>query len=353
MACGAAAPALPSPASTLSAHVKVKRLPAPVAALAIDGSQVAYGVGNVFAWNVRTGVTTRVSSVLGSKGAVIELALAGSRVVWLNNAFGNSESDDYLFTNSVLRPKERLVTQEVRIGDVCGAGGDNRTLPSRCAGKWLGGVVASGKRILVNRWRTTKAAGIGHAGLYTLDGTRFKRVASGAGTVEAVAADAKRVAVQHPDGTIGLYSTTGKRLSNVTPRAQAERIALSGRNLVVLEPHGKLALYDTRSGALRKTFSLHGNPDLLLGRALAVQGNIAAYSTPARFSKNTSGESIISQSEIRAINLSNGKDRPVGRLPGHIVLARMDSGGLVYSNYEIGPYRLAFLPFKQVAAAVS
>ncbi len=329
-----------------------------VVALAIDGSRVAYGADNVFVWNARTGKTTKVSSVLARKGMVIELAIAGSRVAWLNNAFGNSESDDYLFTNSVLRPRERLVATEVRIGDVCGAGGDNRTLPSRCAGRWLGGVIASGNRILVNRWRTTSTASITHAGLYGLNGTRFKPIASGAGTVEAVAADPKRVAVLRLDGAIGLYTAAGRSLFHVMPSAQAEDVALSGRNLVMLEPHGKLALYDTRTGSLRKTFTLHGNPDLLFGHALAVQGNIAVYSTPARFSKNTDGESIVSKSAIRALNLSNGKDRPVGSLPGHITLARIDSTGLVYTNNNWTAKngyqnKLVFVPFKQVAAAVS
>lgn len=342
-----------SAAGSPASGTRVKRLPAPAVALAIDGSRIAYSVGNVFVWSARTGQTTRVSSVLGSKGEVIELAIAGSHVAWLNNAFGNTESDDYLFTNSVVRPKERLVATEVRVGDVCGAGGSGRSLPSRCAGRWLGGVVASGKRMLVNRWRTTHSASITHAGLYALNGTRFKKLAGGAGTVEAVAADPKHVAALHPDGTIGLYSNTGKPLAKVTPGERLERVAVSDRNLVVLEPHGQLAVYDTQTGKLRRTFTLHGNPDLS-GPALAVQGNIAVYSTPARFSKNTAGESVVSQSAVRALNLTNSTDRPLGRLPGQITLARIDSSGLAYANSGNGwgPNKLAFLPFKQVAAAV-
>jgi hypothetical protein len=355
-ACGASTLASPTltPGSPTALHGKVKRLPAPAVALAIDGSRVAYSVGNVFVWNARAGKTTKVSSVLGDKGGVIELAVAGPRLAWLTNAFGNSESDDYLFTNSVLRPKERLVAQEVRVGEVCGAGGDNRSLPSRCAGKWLGGVVGAGNRILVNRWKTTKAAGITDAGLFVLNGTHFRRIAGGAGTIEAVAADPKRVAVLHPDRTIAVYSTTGRQVSKVTPSAPAEQVDLSGRNLVVLESHGKLALYDSRSGSLEKTFTLRGDPDQLSGRALAVQGNIAVYAVPARSSKNTAGESTVSQSAVRALNLASGIDRPVGTLPGQIILARIDSFGLAYANTGNGwgPNQLVVLPFKQVAAAV-
>ena len=162
------------------------------------------------------------------------------------------------------------------------------------------------------------------------------------------------MAVLHPDGTIGVYSTTGKQLSNVTPADRAEQAALSGRNLVVLEPHGRLAVYDSRTGSLRQTITLHGDPDQLLGRALAVHGNIAVYSTPAGFSKNTAGESVVSRSAIRAVNITSGKDRPVGTLPGQIMLARIDSFGLAYTNMGNGwgPNQLVVLPFKQVAAAV-
>ena len=333
---------------------KVVRLSGPVVALALDGSRVAYGAvvpktggDAVFVWNLRTGTTTRVGSQLAHKGEVEELAIAGSRVAWYMGGGGNTESDDYLFSNSVLKPKERLVAMDVRYGEDCGSIG------VRCPGKWVRGVVASGNRLLVNRWRTKSSGEITQAGLYTLSGTRFKLVATGAGTVEAVAADPQRVVALHPDRSIGLYSARGKALFDVTPAAQAERVALSGRNLVVLEPGGKLALYDARTGALRRNFTLHGNPDLLLGQALAVKGNVVVYSTPARFAKNTAGESIVRTSAIRALNLSTGKDRPVGQLPGHIILARINSVGLVYSNSELGPYRLAFLPFREVMAAVS
>jgi hypothetical protein len=91
---------------------------------------------------------------------------------------------------------------------------------------------------------------------------------------------------------------------------------------------------------------------------IAVQGSIAVYSTPARFTKNTDGESIVSESAIRALNLSTGKDRPIGRLPGQINLTRIDSTGLVYTNNNWTDKhgyqnKLVVVPFKQLAAAIS
>jgi hypothetical protein len=323
-----------------------------VVALALDRNRVAYALGGkVFLWNLGTGKRTRLSGRrTEADGNVVELAIAGSQVAWQMNAFGNSESDDYLFSSSVSKPKERLAATAFRFGDACGAADG----PGACVGPWLGGVVASGKRILVNRWRTNSSGSIADAGLYALNATRFKPVATGAGTVEAVAADSKRVAVLHPDGSLGLYSVAGKSLFSVTPTARAEKVALSGRNLVVLEPGGKLALYDARTGSLRKTFSLHGNPDLLLRQALAAHGNVAVYAAAVRFNAS---QGYVSESAIRALDLSTGKDSGLGRLPGQVTLASLDSAGLVYTNdfWTSKGYdnKLVFVPFRQIAAAVS
>ena len=340
--------------------VKVIRPHDNVVALALDRNRVAYALGGkVSVWNLGTGKRTVVSGrQTAGDGNVVGLALAGSQVAWPMNAFGNSESDDYLFRSSVLEPKERLIAKAFRFGDACGAA----TGPGPCVGPWIGGVVASGNRILVNRWRTNSSGAITHSGLYALDGTRFKPVATGPGTVEAVAADAKHIAVLHPDGSIGLYSAAGKPRSSVTPKAKAEEIALSGRNLVVLEPKGQLALYDATSGSLRKNFTLRGHPELLWQGAnfcrvqcnIAVKGNIAVYSTPVR----SNARQVITESAVRALNLSNGRDHSIGRLPGQINLTRINSAGLVYTNNnwtEKHGYqnKLVFVPFKQVAATVS
>jgi hypothetical protein len=89
-------------------------------------------------------------------------------------------------------------------------------------------------------------------------------------------------------------------------------------------------------------------------QALAVHGDIAVYSTPVHYSG--SGPRV--KSVIRALNLSTGKDRPVGYLPGEITLASMDSTGLVYATTAGRPARgtstgSSSSPLEQVAAAVS
>lgn len=333
-----------------------------VLALALDGRRVAFGNGpKIVVWNLATGRQTRMGGV-GDKH-LVGLAIAGSHAAWLADAGGNEEADQYLYTSSLLRPKQRQVAQELRSGGQCGAG--QIGYQPACAGSWLGGVVGSGNRILVNRWATNTAGAITKGGLFVLRGTRFKPVATGSDTVEAVAADSRSVAVQqwrwHPAGkAIHVYSSSGRRLSNVNPKLQPLSVDVSGRNLVVLQRDGKLALYDARTGALRRTFHLHpkvlpphevppGNPGQL--QALAVHGNIAVYSKPVRFVRGGTPR----VSAIHALNLSTGKDRAIAQAPGQIPLARIDSAGLVYATEGegYGPNGIVFVPYGQVAAAVS
>ncbi len=148
-----------------------------------------------------------------------------------------------------------------------------------------------------------------------------------------------------------MYSTAGGTPLTVTPTPRARAVALSGRNLVVLEFGGKLGVFDSHTGALRKTFTLQGDPKLL--QALAVHGNVAVYSKPVRFKTDA-----VSVGAIHAINLSTGKDRTVGKLNGPITLAQIDSAGLVYASNGYGAFKagngtLVFTPFARVAAAVS
>lgn len=341
-----------SAAETTASGGKVKVVLGPIQALTLAGTRVVYSVGanatsrngkpfhqqtEVLVWDIRTGKTTKVSGTGTASagdaawGGVIQLAIAGSRVAWLTRAGGNSEADDDLFTSSLLSPKERHVASEVRQGDACGAGA---TGSPACAGNWLGGVVAAGSRILVNRWTTDTTQTPTQGGLYALNGTKFKPVARGTQTVEAVDADQGRVAVLHPDATIGLYSTTGTLLRTVRP-SSAEGIALSGRNLVVLTKAGKLQLFNAQTGNRWRTLSVHGSRP----GNLDVQGNIAIYTT---------------RWTVHAVNLLNRKDRVIGTGTGGVAIARIGTAGVAYSGSRSYPKgQLIFLPLARVAAVVS
>ncbi len=347
-----------SAARTSASGVKVIRLNAPLEALAMSGDRVAYDVKGIYpkpnrvrVWNLTYGTTMTVSGsgtagVDGTvAGRVSQLAIAGTQVTWLVQSIGMSHEFDGLFFSWLPKPKEQEVVYETRSSSETSACGTDRYSGQACVGPWLGGVVASGNRTLVNRWTTDASGAITSGGLYTLTGTRFGPLATATKAVEAVAADASRVAVlqwrwNQPATTIRVFSSTGTSLFAITPAGTPLAVALSGRNLVVLEPKGKLALYDGSSGSLRKTFNL---PASATPKTLAVYNNIVVYADGGT---------------IHALNVANGKDRPVGHLPAQITLARINATGLVYTNnlwteahgYQV---QLVFVPFKQVAAAVS
>ena len=356
---------IPSAAGTTASSVKVVHLSAPLEALALSGNRIAYDVqatppagkqreipNRVYVWNTGTGAITKVSGkqTAGADGfvgsGVAKLAIAGTRVAWFIAAHSNSETDDDVYSSSVLAPKERLVREAIRLGNACGAGQAGPT--PACTGTWLGGVVTAGREILVNRWTTDSTGAITGGGLYTLHGTKLKPFAAGSAAVEAVAADRHRVAVAqwrwfYPDSTLNVFSARGTPVSSITPAGPPKAVALSGRNLLVLEAHGKLALYDGQTGALKRTFTLHRGWQ---AGAIAVYGDVAAYSTAASRPVNS----------VRALNLTTGKDRLVDRLRGQIPLLRMDSFGLAYANdsYTASGYdiELVFRPLAQVVAAV-
>jgi hypothetical protein len=338
-----------SAAGTTAPHGKqVRHLQLSVEALAVDGTRVAYDLSprsgpataanRVLVWNVRTGKTIKVSGKktavadnTGTGAGVFQLAIAGSRVAWLVNEGGNLEGSDYLFTSSVTHPKERQVASALRSGDNC---------PGRqaagCAGAWLGGLVGSGNVIALNRWTTDSQGEMTSGGLYDLDGTQTKSIATGADTVSAVSADGGREAVLRSDGSVAVYSATGSAQATVNPPS-ALAVALSGKNLVVVSKGRQLELYDSHTGSLQKTLSLHGKGP----QNLDAQGNIATY---------TSGSSV------RAVNLSSGKDRTVGTLGSRIAFARIGSVGLAYAangvRASFGKGTLVFEPLVRIKAAV-
>lgn len=349
---------IPSAAGTTGRGAKTVHLNSPISALAMSGTRVAYdvapefgGPNRILVWNVRTGMTTKVSGrrTAGADGTVgggvNRLAIAGNRVAWRIATGGNSEADEDVYTSSVLAPKERHVASSVRDGNQCGAGIAG-PLPA-CAGTWFGGFVASGGKLLVNRWTTDTSGAITGGGLYKLHGTKLNPFVLAGTAVDAVAADSQRIAVQQwhwydPDPTINVYSSSGNPLTTVTPAVQPREVALSGHNLVVLEPR-KLVLYDAQTGALKNTFTLHHGWQ---ANAIAVHGDVAVYST-ATFRRYNS---------VRAINLATGKDSFVGRLRGRIQQLRMDSAGVAYANYAWTGHgydnEVVFRPFAEVAAAV-
>jgi hypothetical protein len=305
-----------------------------IESLAMDGSRIAYDVSAeysprrcnaVYVWNVSRHTTTRVSGrqTCGadntSTGAgVRELALAGSRVAWIVNQGGNSESGDYLYTALVARPGERVLASAFRTGDVSGI----------LTGNWIGGLVGAASFLAVNHWATDSNGEITRASLERV-GARVSDLAQGAATMTARSTDGQQLAVLRGDGTVGIYSTRAQLRRTVVPSSAAE-VALRGDYLVVLTKASTLEVYNSHSGRRQHTWRV--------GRGAAqldVSSALAAYRTGRT---------------VHVLRLATGKSVFSARAAGAAVAeVQLEPSGLAYAFRGPGNTgRIVFVPMNRL-----
>jgi hypothetical protein len=308
---------------------RVKNMNGGIQAIDMDSARVAYDVripacNKLFVWNVRTGGAARISgrrtcaADSTSTGAgVRDVAIAGLRVAWIVNLGGNTESDDYLSTASLPKPKETLLASAIRTGDVDGA----------LAGGWLGGLVGDDGLLAVNTWQTNTAGAVTGAALRRIRLEGLTTVASGASALQATAADLGRIVVARGDGTVGLYSRTGDLLRTVTPSSTQE-VALRKDNLVVLTRTKTLQVFNADSGAEVRSWPVASG-----AARLDVHAGIAVYAVGRA---------------VHALRLSDGRDAVVASAPRAIAALEIEAPGIVYAyntikgGNEVG--NLAFVP---------
>ena len=308
-----------------------------IEALAMDGSRVAYDVAAgtgpkarcnaVFVWNVATGRTVRVSgdqtcrADSTSTGAgVSDLGVTGTRAAWVVNQGGNSESDDYLYTSALSKPKERRLASAFRSGDAGGI----------LAGSWIGGLVGAGRFLAVNRWVTDAKGAVSSARLQTI-GVGLRTIATGTETMTACSTDGNRVAVLRDDGSIGIYSTAGRLLRAVTP-ATPTQVALRGDDLAALTTGDRLEVYNSHSGKLLHRWRVaHG------ARSLDVSSGLAAYAAPAA----GGGDSRV----VHVLRLATGRDRVLATTTPQLAAVQLEAAGLVYAVNPHGPRQNGYLVF--------
>ncbi|MGL6279761.1 MAG: hypothetical protein ACRC50_09430, partial [Gaiella sp.] len=194
-----------------------------VEAIAVDGNVVAYdvaarqgGCNTVHTWNTTTGVDVVVSGVgtcaadSTSTGAgVRELALAGSRVAWIVNLGGNTESGDTLYAARVGLRGERTVARARRTGSV------DRQLD----GGWLGNLAADGDLIALNRW-TTAGGDLMAASLRVLD-LGLGRIREGPSALAVASVAAGRIALSSTGGPVTVLDGTGAVVTDFLPTDEA------------------------------------------------------------------------------------------------------------------------------------
>ena len=196
-------------AAATTTGTKYKSAGGPLNAVAMDGSLVAYDVGE-----------RRLAERTRRQGSRLERALrqdhedkrqdhrpgghhehrprrrgaavAGQRVAWIINQGGDIQSDDYLYASLLPKPTEKKLATARRTGDVMGV----------VTGNWIGGLVGYDELLAVNRWATDATGTVTTAGLSVIGANNLEPIASGFSTMLAQAADAGRVAVLRSDGSV-------------------------------------------------------------------------------------------------------------------------------------------------------
>lgn len=313
-------------------RVLAQTTPGEIEALAMDGSRIAYDVGaeyspkrcnTVYVWNVGRNTTTRVSGrqTCGadntSTGAgVRELALAGSRVAWIVNQGGNSESGDYLYTALVAQPGERVLASAFRTGDTSGI----------LTGNWLGGLVGAGSFLAVNHWATDSHGEVTTAGLERV-AAHVSDLAQGEAAMTARSTDGRQLAVLRSDGTVGIYSTRAQLRRTIAPGA-ANEVALRGDYLVVLTKASTLEVYNSHSGRRLHTWRAGG------AAHLDISSGLAAYSAGRT---------------VHVVRLTTGKSVFRARAASSVTAVQLEPSGLAYAFR--GPHnsgRLVFVPLRRL-----
>ena len=218
-----------------------------VETVAMDGSRLAYAVKGgaactkVFVWNVGNGSAAPVSGrgtcaadSTSTGGGVTEVAVAGTRLAWIVNMGGNTESTDVLFTASVPRPHARCNGLYRDVDD------DGAASPRRRRG--------GGRPDRADQFTTNAAGTIAKASLRRLDG-QLTTIAAGNGTLRPASLDGHRIAVVRVDQKVALYDTeTGRVLLTVTP-SSAREVALRKDYVVVLTSARSIEIFNAKTGA--------------------------------------------------------------------------------------------------------
>jgi hypothetical protein len=334
LALAVPAAAAPGPA------VHVKNTKGWISSLAMDGPRVAYAVHGgsactrVFVWNVRTQAGAVVSGrgtcgadSTSTGGGVTEITVAGTRLAWIVNEGGNTESRDTLYTASLPAPHEERVATALRTGDVDGT----------LTGSWLGGLVGGGDRIALNQFTTGSSGPVSAATLRRLDHRRLTTIAAGTTTLRAASLDQHRVAVLRPDEKVALFDTETSRLILTLSPSSAKEVALRKDYVVVLTRTRTLEIFNARTGAVVRTLPVAAGAS-----RLDVYGGVAAYAVGRA---------------VHVLRLSDGKDRILATAPRAVAGLEVEAPGIVYAYNTVRGIKdvgnLAFVPMSKATSLLS
>jgi hypothetical protein len=340
-----------------SPAVRVKQTSGRIDGLALNGSQVVYGVSTsslnpkVYSWNVLSGAGSLLQRRRGV-GAVLrgtEFAVAGKRIAWIYRGGSPSETDEALIATTLPEKKLRQFASAVRYEDY-------DTGPT---GAWLSGLVGSGNVMAVNSWKTDTAGTVSNARLSLVTPQGLRRIVSGEDSIVAQSVDAGRIVVVRSRnlwprtqstrttalGSVAVYSTAGRLLRTIDAGSATEA-ALSGNDLAVMTATNRIELYSAKTGSLVRSRRVPAG-----AAHVDLQAGIAIYSVYPL-------QGRAGPRKLHVLQLKTGKDvvLATGEAPSPYTQgddAQIDRLGIVYAVNIKAHGKIAFVPMAHVFAAVS
>lgn len=362
---------LPAAASPSSGASRVLRTKQPVRLIAADGSRVA-----VATTTEKEGICDRIvvwspsqkTSPYFKTGAcndsstgddILELALAGKRVLWLETSGGiwrefgvasrtlGSKKTEGLSPTGAY-PLDAYESDDYGpfnfIGNLFGAGNlivfNSWTSCMEIPASWSEATCPQSApgdtpALLYSKQKVLKV--VNGASVEIASAPDTQRDAAGNESPDAaaviaavVAADSKHVAVQFPDDSVTIYSAGGAVLRSIPiPSGKFSGFALQGSQLVTIR-NGRLELYSVSSGKRVKTISLPGGSQLGgIEKGLVVY---VAY-------------------RVHVLRLSDRKDVTFSSPRADFVGAQIAAAGLFYAYNNPNGHasgRVVFVPFATV-----
>jgi hypothetical protein len=324
-----------------------------VTGLGFGGSTVVYGVKpygitsqSVHVWDVLSGKI----SIVHRTGGGASFAVATGRIAWIARGGSPSETDEYLVATPVPRLRLKQIAGAVR-GDDYDKGIE--------AGNWISGLVGSGNVVAVSRWTSSADGSMSNGRLSLVVNGTLRRIVSGPAAIVAESLDAGRIAVVRSmalwpshyrlsggDGSVGVYSTSGKLLVEVRS-GTAKEAALSGNTLAVLTTTNRIQLYNAKTGAFVRSW-----PVPLRAAHLDLHGQIAIYSVYGMYAGPRA---------LHALQVRTGRDVVLARGVAPYPYtqgddARIDKLGVVYvvNKWPGTPQgHIVFLPMARVLDALA
>lgn len=349
LALVSAAALVTSGAATPKAATHTLATAGSVVALSADGPRVAVATAGlaracdrVVLWNPSAfGQTTRWAAHTNCGGGrqtsggqrLNEVALAGSRALWVESISGNNQELALWSATPGHKPSMLAFATNGN-----GAGGDP-------AGDYLGRIHADGTLAAFNTWRVCPGIigtippvcpprTVAMQTLWRVTPNGKAAIRRGPDTTYVAAVDAGRIAVQHGNGSVTLFSAAGAPLTQIpVPSGRFAGVALNGKQLAVIRD-GSLEIYSTATGALTKRIALLSTPAPTLRD---LDAGLAVY---------TAGRTV------HVVKVATGRNR-AWATPTAAVDAQLEKSGLSYAyNRATGSARgrVVFVPRAQVAA---